>query len=320
MKQTLKKGDIIIFKAEEDWLSKAIAWFTKSDASHAAMVYSEDSIVEVGAYGIGVHKVNFSDGDGVYVMRLTCEPDSAPLIRSADAYLNAKVRYDFPALFILAGLLIYQRITKSSRLLNAANRLLAAAGVKLDKMIQQTLLHHSEPAMVCSQLVYQIFYDCGEPYRIQITNGCVLTLQTENKESSSIRLFDLLPHAPNFSNSFYPEFTASDLYTDLSLPSVLTDGDIDDIVKEFYFALCESENTDLSNNTDLKEQISSDLSSTLALAEHFLSSLQHLLQLLDCKLPLESMFVTPGDLVYHAENLKNMGTLELTRLHSDMQP
>ncbi len=313
MKQTLTKGDIIIFKAEDDWFSKVIAWFTQSDVSHAAMAYSEDSIVEVGAYGIGVHKVDISEGNDVYVMRLSTPLDPAPLIDSANHYLDAKVRYDFPALIILAGLLIYRRIVPTTKLLNITYRILSAAGLMLDEMIQHVMLHHSDRAMVCSQLVYQIFYDCGGDYRIQIADGCLQSDPVTRKVSESICLYDLL------SDSFAKQIST----TEKSLPPVtthfLTQREMEELAQELYTALCETEQQSLENLDYLIKTESPDMTSTLSSAKHFLSKLEEFLKLIKCDMPLDAMFVTPGDLVYHATNLSRIGTLSLKRIPSSNQ-
>lgn len=305
MKQTLNKGDIIVFKAENDWLSKAIAWFTKSDVSHAAMAYSEDSIVEVGANGIGVHKVDISEGENVYVMRLSSHPDATPLINTANAYLDAKVRYDFPALFILAGLLIYRRIIPTNKLLRITNRIISACGLMLDEMIQHAILHHPDRAMVCSQLVYQIFYDCGGEYRIQIVNGSVQNSALQ--EDASIRLCDLLSESKTLAKE--------EADTDV-MKSSLTPEETKELAKELYDALCETEPHNKENLIHLTVAETSQINSTLSAAEQFLSKLENFLHLIKCDMPLDAMFVTPGDLVYHAVNLKQEGTLSLERIKS----
>lgn len=296
----LNQGDIIVFKAEDDWLSKAIAWFTQSDASHAAMVYSEDSIVEVGAYGIGVHKVTAVPGDGVYVMRLCQQLPAAPLVESADHYLSAEVRYDFPALFILAGLLIFRRIMPDTRVFHAVYDVLLLASVKLDEAIQKKLLHKDSPAMVCSQLVYQIFNDCPEPYRIQIENGCVVP-ENDMGQQLGIRLYDMLTEENETG-----VWKALEITEDMA--SYIEDEQY--LAKKLYEVLqqAKEENTDsLTLKPGKKEEV-------LDLAKHFVKGLEYFLKLCQCHMPLEALFVTPGDLVYHAKNLTQVGTLDLTRV------
>lgn len=309
---TFQKGDIIIFKAEDDWLSKAIALLTDSDVSHAAMAYSDHSIVEVGAKGIAVNSIAFTDGDSAYIMHLKGEPDPAPLIRSADNYLNAKVRYDFPGLFLLAGLLIYKKITPSSRLLSACGLIFSAAALKLDEFLQQAGRHPDEPAMVCSQLVYQIFYDCGGAYRIKIENG---TFSLKN-DSNEVRLIDLLKEYHDNRNDDQPIPAASGAEYNLGKEKLSEEY----LAKELFEALSETRGfaKDAAclegNGAPTPEEASNILHPTLALAEGFLSKLEALLAAVNCSMEPESLFVTPADLVYHAENLMQEGETVLKRV------
>lgn len=307
MKQTLTKGDIIIFKAENDWLSKAIAWFTQSDVCHAAMAYSEDSIVEVGASGIGVHKVDISDGDNIYVMRLVSEPNPEPLIASADAYINAKVRYDFPKLFILAGAIIYRRIVPTTDVLHISNEILTVCTFMLDEMIQHALLHHTDQAMVCSELVYRIFYDCGREYQIQIVDGCLWNSPITEDIVDSIRLYDYLPAKNITADSFTDNLTLLEKDYLAAFPTL---EETEDLAERLYTALCQSE-IKLQENQNIRKEA---VAPTLSKAEKFLSKLQYFMELVKCDLPVEAMFITPGDLVYHSKNLKKQGSLYLKRL------
>lgn len=311
MKQTLTKGDIIVFKAENDWLSKVIAKLTQSDVSHAAMAYSEDSIVEVGAPGIGVHKVEITDGDNVYVMRLVSEPNPAPLIASADAYLDAKVRYDFPKLFLLAGTIIYCHIAPTTDVLHISNKILTTCMFMLDEMIQHALLHHTDQAMVCSELVYRIFYDCGGEYQIQIENGCIWNNQLTENMDGLIRLSDYLS-IENITADYCTDDTA--LSKEDYTSSFPTQEETEGLAEKLYSALCQGE-IQLPNKLDIsKESVALKLSPTISIAEKFISKLKYFLELVKSDLPVEAMFITPGDLVYHAQNLKNLGTLDLKRM------
>ena len=302
MDYNLKIGDIVAFKAEDDWLSKAIAWFTQTDVSHAAMVYTEDSIIEMGASGIAVHNIQISAGDSIYVMRLKSDPDAAPLIRSADVYLNAEVRYDFPALFILAGLLIYKRIVPTKRLLKLMNLILSSACSALDKMLNSFIYHGSAPAMICSQLVYQIYYDCGDEYRIQIENGCVFNSRISEEAPGSIRLIDLID-----SEEYDPPH--------MVMSSPLVDIELTDaIMEDFYKTLCTSQRETMGSSFNSSAPLP-EMDKTLELAVKFMKLLERLLEITGYEMPIESLFITPGDLVYHAVNLENEGMLRLQRLH-----
>lgn len=297
----LTKGDIIIFKAEDNWFSKAIALLTGSDVCHAAMAYSEDSIVEVGAHGIVISHVDIQSGEEVYVLRLKTEPDSAPLISIADAYLTAETRYDFPGLFLLAGILIYHYIVPSPKLLKTAGHILDAACLMLDKMLQHVMKYKSR-AMVCSQLIYQIFYDCGDKYRIQVSNGCLWN-STPNHTSGSIRLIEHL----NMDSDYTVKATS-----DPDRKSTLPDSEA--LARELYTLLAEQNLSAACKEP--YQATAADLSPVIKKAEDFLSGLKYFLKQVDCDMPMDALFVTPADILYHSSNLKREGMLTLKRIHS----
>lgn len=302
MSTKLNKGDIIIFKAEDDWLSKSIAWLTNSDVSHAAMVYSENSIIEIGIRGIGIHKVNTSNGRGAYIMRLKAEVDAEPLIQSADKYYRSKIQYDFPALFLLAGLLVRKKFNPTTRLLSITNRILSSACLELDKYMQKVILHHGERDMVCSQLVYQIFYDCGGSYQIQIKQKKKFSLLAVN-HSSAICLEDLAENLPENNSLKQP------------LSNYLPELDntvINSEAKELYTALCESEKAVAALGNDFSQSIP-DLQEGALNARKFLDKTKELLSLAGSDFPMDAMFITPADLAYHTSNLKLQGQIGITR-------
>lgn len=302
MSTKLNKGDIIIFKAEDDWLSKSIAWLTNSDVSHAAMVYSENSIIEIGIRGIGIHKVNTSNGRGAYIMRLKAEVDAEPLIQSADKYYRSKIQYDFPALFLLAGLLVRKKFNPTTRLLSITNRILSSACLELDKYMQKVILHHGERDMVCSQLVYQIFYDCGGSYQIQIKQKKKFSLLAVN-HSSAICLEELAENLPE-NNSLKQPLSNH-------LPE-LDNTVINSEAKELYTALCESEKAVAALGNDFSQSIP-DLQEGALNARKFLDKTKELLSLAGSDFPMDAMFVTPADLAYHTSNLKLQGQIGITR-------
>lgn len=311
MNKTFTKGDVIIFKAENDWLSKAIAWFTQSDVCHAAMAYSEDSIVEMGARGISVDKVEISEGDNIFIMRLIPQADPGPLISAADAYIHAKVRYDFPELFILAGMIIYKHIIPTKDVLHISNKILTLCAFMLDEMIQHVFLHHTEAAMVCSELVYHIFYDCGDDYRIQVTDGCIWNGRLTEKTNGAIRLFDSLSPEKMNAEAFTRKLSLQQKEDAFSVPAPQ---ETDLLAEKLYSALLRSETLPDKDEIFQNEEVKIKLSQTVSAAENFLSKLQYFLEAVKCDLPVEAMFITPGDLAYHSKNLKKQGSCSLKRI------
>lgn len=57
MSAVIRKGDLILFFAGDSWLSKSISFLTNAEVTHAAMVYSDDSVIEILADGVQVNKI-----------------------------------------------------------------------------------------------------------------------------------------------------------------------------------------------------------------------------------------------------------------------
>lgn len=305
MTTTLQKGDILLFFAGDSWLSKSISYLTNSEVTHAAMVYSEDSIVEILADGVQLNKIELKEGKKAYLMRHDPTLDFEPLKKSADAYLNSKVLYDFPGLYLLGGLLIYNKLVPTPRILKYTKLILEADILLLDKFIQQKLLHHPEKTMVCSQLIYQIFYDCGGDYRIPIVGGCLSANEITNSRPDAVRLIDMLDE-----NHSYEVPAISPLKTENE--NVTSPVFTENIARELYLALTEADASPISNPDTLSA--SPELDCVLSLAGQFLTKLKLLLRQIDSNLPLDAMFVTPGDMAYHAPSLKRIDTVYIERI------
>lgn len=293
MNHALQVGDILIFKAGDDWIGKSIAWLTDSDVSHSAMVYEEDSLVEMGPSGISVNKMMISPGDHAHVMRLAPGHDADPLIHAADVYITAQTRYDFPALVLLAGLLIYRRIRPTHRFVKIADLILRMACKEVDELIQKLILHNPDKAMVCSQLVYQIYRDCGKEYEIHIKGG---DLQNNlDNVDGSVRLIDLLSEASShIPGNIYQE-------EDGMLPP-------DRLARELYEAMRES----AENTFDSARK--ADVEPLLDTAGKLLEMLERFLEISGSALPINALFITPSDIAYHATNLVEVQTIDVQRI------
>lgn len=112
----LQPGDILIFEAGDNWLSKCIAKLTDSNVSHAAMCYQDGTMVEMGSRGMVCSTCKQAEkGDSAYLLRLDPEQDAAPLLAAAKLYLDETVYYDYPDLVFFAGLIIYRAIRSTKR-------------------------------------------------------------------------------------------------------------------------------------------------------------------------------------------------------------
>lgn len=289
----LGSGDILIFKAGDNWVSKAIAWLTDSDVSHAAMMLDGKTMVEMGSGGISASNVEVLDGDDVILLRLSPEKDPAPLVNAARRYMDSKTRYDFPALAFLAGLIIYRKVRPTQKFVNITDAILRAACVALDKLIQAVILKNPDKAMVCSQLVYQVYSDCGRDYRIKIDGGQLQAAGGPDAEDGCICLADLASDAP------VPEMT---LMADGSTP------DVEELAEELYIALTEQ---GAENGLELA---TADLAALPSWAKSFLEKLEEFLEKSKSDLPIDALFITPADLAYKSTNLAASGKLDVKRV------
>lgn len=288
-----KPGDVIIFEAGDDWISKCIAKLTNSTVSHAAMLMSEDTMVEMGAKGIVVDGCSPDDlGELTHFLRLTPEQDPAPLIKAAQSYLSAGVKFDYPDLLLLAGMLVYRGVRPTPRWKKITDLILQLACWELDKLLNR-LIHKGEkvPVMICSQLVYQCYRDCGKDYELVLENAL---LQGENN-AGSIRLVDLIQEENCL------------MGTDAIQIPINTNGEI--LAEELYAALIEAE-----AESDELLLTGHSLGGTVASAAKLLDLVEQILEKSGVALPVYALFVTPCDLLQNTTNLKQYDAARITRV------
>lgn len=295
----LQSGDVLVFVAGDNWLSKCIAKLTDSNVSHAAMCYQDGTIVEMSSRGMVCSTCKeAADGDSAYLLRLNPEQDAAPLLAAAKGYLDEKVYYDYPDLVFFAGLIIYRAVRSTKRWQKIMDYILELACAELDKMLNKLIHKDGKKAMVCSQLVYQIYLDCGDDYKIQIHDG-LLQLQKENMLSEQVCLAELaakhdvisVENIATTDNSVSVEFQAPDMEA---------------VFKELYGAMEESEQEDCELCT------SNDLKGLVDKAKKFLDKMEEILERSGVELPVRALFVAPSDLL-KADNLDNKGMIRITR-------
>lgn len=289
----LKPGDVIIFKAGDNWISKSIAFLTDSDVSHSAIMLENMMMAEMGSGGISVGQVEPQEGSGAIVLRLSPEKDPSPLVAATQKYVDCQTRYDFPALVLLAGLIIYRNIRPTPKMVEITDILIRAACSAIDRLIQLAQKNPNK-AMVCSQLVYQVYSDCGKEYRIRIKNG---QFQAMPGNDEFICLADLAGRnqldgaAPMTTNAAsMPELNEQQIAEKLF--SALEEQD-----EPMDFALCDS-----------------NLGALPEWCGHFLNRLEEFLEVTHCELPIDALFITPADIAYHADNLLQVEEIELKRI------
>lgn len=298
MAEKLRDGDILVFTAGSDMLSKVIAWLTQSDVSHAAMVCGERTMVEMGLSGIQENEITVEERREVYVMRLDPERDPKPLIEAAEQYINAGTRYDIPALVMLGGLLIYRNIRPTPEFVRVTDLILRASIRVLDKLIQTIALHNPDQAMVCSQLVYQIYNDCGKDYHIHLTGG---TFQTSRNEKDSIRLIDLIKNSPKDAGASWE--SAENIAKDVGTSQGNVEDDPEKLALLLYMAMTNDE-------YDENEMLAA-AKSLIGPARKLLEQLETILEKCKADIPIDALFVTPADFVYHAKNLRQIKEVDI---------
>lgn len=294
----LQPGDILVFEAGDNWLSKCIAKLTDSNVSHAAMCYQGETMVEMSSRGMVCSTCKQAPkGDNAYLLRLDPEQDAAPLLAVAKAYLDETVYYDYPDLVFFAGLIIYRAIRSTKRWQKIMDYILELACMELDKMLNKLIHKDGKKAMVCSQLVYQIYLDCGDSYKIQIHNG--LLQDNMLLGSETICLAELAAKRGDTP-------VENTVTTDGFASSEGTEPDLEAVFKELYGALEESGQEDCELCT------SNDLNGLVDKTKKFLDKMEELLERAGVELPVYALFVAPSDLL-KADNLDNKGTVQISR-------
>ncbi len=286
----LKVGDVLVFKAGNNTISKAIAFITKSDVSHAAMVYSPDEIVEMGLSGIGISKFELGEGEDVQVLRLDHEVESKPLVNAAKVYVDAKTKYGLPSLVIIAGYILYHEILPTPKNVYLTDLIIQKACVELDKYINKYIKKNPDKALVCSQLVHQVYHDCGKDYKIIMKDPYEKNLDSA---SNGVRFIDMIEASNSDFASFNPD--------EVKLPE-LTD---EELIEQLYESL--TEETDFATNEKANFQ------GIINHGQKFIDLLEKLIKNSKHEFEIDSLFITPADLAYNTKNLELIEKVNLTR-------
>jgi hypothetical protein len=291
--ENIKQGDIIVFKVKDySYLSRLIGKFTDSNVSHAAMVYQDGKIVEMGSKGIAVNEMEILPAieDNTYVFRMKSEPTYTPLIESARKHVDAGVKYDFSGLVFIAFIIINKRIIKSPILVKVINMFLKSACIILRNIIEEIT---GKKRMICSQLVYQIYRDSGKDYEIHFEKRVLSNLSenkdlSENKGSATFRLADLIGDYDANAESYYED----------NVEHV----DDEDLARQLLTAL---------ENIDEKDiEYTLDLSGVFSSADKFMKLLEEIREKTAPDVPLDALFVAPCDFLT-TKNLKETAKINI---------
>lgn len=298
MVDVIQAGDIFLFEApQESLLSRCIAALTNSTVSHTAVYCGENKIIEMGSTGIMENSISLvAEGQKTYVMRLNSHPDGSPIVTNAKKYLKQEVKYDYVSLFILCGLIIYREHHPTSKWQKVANFALRLGLKKLDELLNQQLNKSKKPVMMCSQLAYQSYLDSGKKYRIRFKQS-LLEEQDQFSVNSGVRIADQLvdlPELDTFSNA--EAQPVKDISNDKLAQKMLE-----------AFEEEQAVNDQLDTATTWSPEV-------LKLAKQFLDTAEKWLEKINPDIPLESLFVTPADLLEHSSNLEQVAEVGTKRI------
>lgn len=229
--------------------------------------------------------------------------DPRPLVDAADQYVNAKTRYDIPALVMLGGLLIYRAIRPTPEFVMVTDLILRAASRALDKLIQSVILHNPYKAMVCSQLVYQIYDDCSKDYHIHLDGG---TFQSVRNEKDSVRLIDLVKNSPKEVRNSCE--SSEDTAKEAGTSHGNVGDDLEELCRLLWDAMCERGYVE---NVYNENEMLDAARSLIGPARKLLEQLETFLEKSKADIPIDALFVTPADFVYHAKNLRLIKTVDI---------
>ena len=310
----LKIGDILLFSPEKgSFISWAITFLTDAPVSHAAMFYNENkqSIIDETPPQVKVSFAaeRFKDRE-IYVRRLNVKTDLplSPVIEKASNYLNDAEPYDKSGLYMVGLLLIYKKFTPNTAVKKVMVKILKKVAASIIKYIHE----HQDPGkspMVCSQFVAQCYTDAGDKYRLKIENGTLLKNATMQDNSCNVldQVMEVVKSgkranlttliAPTLQIQDEPSYSGEELCQELKEAFGLMEEEItSDVTDELIEAVSQFAKAHylyISGGTQLQNILPDD-------PTEFFQTLKD----------NENMYVFPGDLLNHCENLKDIGAIK----------
>lgn len=304
----LKVGDVVLFSAEEgSFISWAITFLTDAPVSHAALFYgdyqAQPSLIEETPPAVAINPAaERFVGRTITVRRLDSSLPLDPVIAAAQNYYNNTEPYDNAGLYMVGMLLIYKKFTPDTLKQKIIIKILKKLITTLDAYINNHKYPGKTP-MVCSQFDTQCYDDAGPQYQLQFSGnvlyqaaGASLLDQAITLVESDKERFANYLNAPLVRMLEEPTETAEQLCAELkdafeqgqSLTAAVT-LDPDLVVAIQQFAEVNS------------QYLAGEVRLTSAAAD-----ITTPLQLLKTN---ENMFISPGDLLLHCTNLKDVGTI-----------
>lgn len=306
--KALMPGDIVLFYMRPgSKISKLICVLTNSEISHSALIYDDTTLLEVITSG-GMQQTPFAafetpaDGRFKAVARRASQQTGdhpTSLVKAMSAYKGMKVNYDYASIIMVGGLLVYKKARPSKKTLDIVYLFLQAACVVLKRVINELSRHiaplYADHYMICSEFVDRVYRDAGEPYAIQYRDPLLA-----NPGKEVLCLADAAEGMPMLFAQIDDE---SDRDIDLQ--------EMEAVAAELCNQYSEAEqDTGIESVEMLQNAMSPELVGSV---QTFVQRLTTLQALLGIDVPLPSMFVTPEDLLHHAENVVDIGEFYIQR-------
>jgi hypothetical protein len=167
----LRAADVLLYRGRS-FVSRAICLLDGTSASHAGLYLGDGQVGEAVGRGLVRNALADSceDHDWVQVRRIkaTPLPDVSPILHSADAYLDARTRYAYQQIVLLAFLCLTRRLNIPPLLDRLVRRTVDAAAGYLNE-----LLGGGKQLIICSEFVYRCYADAErhERYALHINDS-----------------------------------------------------------------------------------------------------------------------------------------------------
>ena len=293
----LRPGDVVLFSPEKNsFISWAITFLTDAPVSHASLVYQAQplTIIEETPPQVAVNPAEKRfHNRTVSVLRHKTGKSLAPVINAAEKHLNHLQPYDDTGLYMVGAILLYKKLSLSSRRQKIIIRILK----KLTATIMHHIQQHKTPGklpMVCSQFVAQCFDDAGDDYRLQFRRPVL----------DYFAAGSLLDQA----EAWFAQQDRAPCNTPLTTVTEAASGE--ELCRELKLAL---EEESVQENADMEAELAVAIRDFARVhrdlaEEESVSADGNDMQLLRDNI---NMFVAPGDFLLHCTSLTQIGTISI---------
>ncbi|RYV01464.1 hypothetical protein SOPP22_13830 [Shewanella sp. OPT22] len=281
-----KTADIMLFKGDPkhklNWL---IMHLSDSEYTHAALVCENGILADEGLSGLAKHRFyETEDGRPISVMRLTSEHDFSPLMKTAEAFIDAKLPYDKPGLILAGLLLLHKKLTMNWVTQKLVSRILNAISKQID-----VTLSHGIDRMTCSQFVSAVYTRSGSEFSLNFVGADLLQATVKEGLLMDSHAFLQQTELPvQLKSSKEEEMNVDQLINDLT--EVLQ-----------------------SPKTEPATPLLAETVEAVALFSQSLTQISDSKKAIRTLLEGQEMFITPGDLRRHCVNLIHVADSRVER-------